>query len=282
MSEAAREAMQAYYDTCYPDMIEKVHRLLTGHAGENCIYTIGPSSGIVRFGEHLFAIDPAIRGQKGLEASADALRQLFSQVPLVFITHAHSDHFDMALNPLLADLPIRWVIPGYIGEERIVASGLRRENILRVAPGDRLVFGDLCVDVFDGKHYDADGIHGCEAVGYYMRCGGRSLLFLCDVRQYDAKFFPAFPSVDSLFMGVWLGRGQALQPDAGLLEQFCGLVASYKPQKAFLWHLYQSGRKLPDMWDYTHGGMIMDKLTETNPEIESILVKTGCRYALFD
>lgn len=282
MSEASRMAIQAYYDTYYPEMIRKITANLTdGANGGNSISMTGPSGGVVRLGDSVFAIDPAICGEKGLEASVTELRDLFSHIPLVFITHSHSDHFDRKLTAVLADLPIKWVIPYCISEDRITESGLKRENILRTAPGDRLMFGDLCIEVFDGMHHDADSSHGCDAVGYYITFNSRSLLIMGDVRQYDPKFFPVFPSVDSIFMGVWLGREKALEPDAVLLEQYCRFIAAYAPEKAFLWHLYQSARKLPDMWDYTHSALIMDRLLETNPEIETVVVKTGCRYPLF-
>ena len=246
---------------------------------DDSLWAISASGYIFRTGGTLFAVDPADR-TGAMKRSAEAeIRALFRDIPYIFITHYHDDHFDPNLARLLRDLPCKWIIPQPVLPEAMEKAGLREENILFVRPGDTLTLPGITAEVFQGHHFSRTGT-GIDEVIYRFTAGGKTIFLPGDVRDYGTEHFPDVDSPDLLIAHVWLGREQALCTSREAVEEFCDFVSFFRAKRIFLGHLWEFSRLANDLWRWEHAGRVMDGLALRLPETEVTPIRMFSRHDL--
>lgn len=262
--QSVRDALAAAYPAAVRAMAQALADLNKGDR----FYEFCPSGQIFRVGQICFAVDPAIREKTARDASMKEVHALLSQVPVVFFTHEHDDHFHTAMLRCMADLDCTWIIGDSLSKELLSASGLPPEKVRLVRPGDSFTVCGIGVEVFEGRHYDPDGSGtGVPAVMYLLTVGGKRIFLPADLRDYGADHLPVIDAPDVMIANIWLGRGTAGCTADGAYEEFCDFVAYYRPKKVYLGHLWEALRTPPDMWRWEHAGRIMDGLTYRMPTV---------------
>ncbi|TMG34376.1 MAG: MBL fold metallo-hydrolase [Chloroflexi bacterium] len=133
-------------------------------------------------------------------------------IDLVLISHGHHDHLHLPSLRRLEGRP-RIVVPAGLGH--LLAPVC--DDVVEIAPGQRLVVGRLVVEAIRARHHGGRGPLGptSEALGY--RVAGRSRVYFAG----DTDLFPEMSDlagqVDAALLPVWgwgprLGSGH-LDPD---------------------------------------------------------------------
>ena len=263
--EQQRAAAAAGARVRYQKELSNLAKELTLPQNSDGFYQFCSSGQVFRVGGVNFAVDPMIRNTVVRDQSVEEIRAVFAQVPAIFVTHPHDDHFDPEFAKQLADLDCIWVMDRTFPEDQLAQAGLRREKIRFVEPGDVLEVAGITVEVYPGCHFQPDGT-GVEAVIYLLTVGGRKIFLPADVRDYGADRLPVIDPPDCMIANVWLGRGQACCTDDGTYEEFCDYVAYFKPKKVFLGHVMEYARETTDLWRWEHAGRVMDSLERRLPE----------------
>jgi L-ascorbate metabolism protein UlaG (beta-lactamase superfamily) len=133
---------------------------------------------------------------------------LYEGIDLVLVSHLHLDHFDLPSLRLLGP-DVRLAVP--LGAGRLLArAGFGR--IDELAPGERIVQGDLAVTVTPARHGGYRPPFGprAAAVGYLLEAGPARIYF-----AGDTDLFPGMadlgPDLDVALLPVW-GWGPSLGP----------------------------------------------------------------------
>lgn len=270
-------AVLAAQAQAYPAALQAMAKSLAAQQNDR-FYTFCASGQVFCVGGRRFAVDIAIRDAAARNASIAAVRQLLEQIPVVFFTHEHDDHFNFSMLRQLADLDCIWVVGDSLSKELLAASGLRPETLRLVRPGDVFAVNGINVEVFEGRHYDPDGSGtGVPAVSYLLTVGGKRIFLPADLRDYGVDRLPEIAPPDVMFANIWLGRGLALDTDDGAYEEFCDYVAYYQPKRVFLGHLWEAMRTPEDMWRWEHAGRIMDGLARRMPAVTATPIQLfGC------
>ncbi|MBQ8612549.1 MAG: MBL fold metallo-hydrolase [Oscillospiraceae bacterium] len=264
----------------YPAALRAITQALETQTGDR-FYQFCASGQIFSVGGQRFAVDPAIREERARNASIGEVRELLAQIPVVFITHEHDDHFNFSMLRQMTDLDCIWVIGDSLTKKWLEASCLRPEKILLVRPGDAFEVCGIGVEVFEGSHYDPDGSGtGVPAVMYLLTVGGKRIFIPADLRDYGADRLPVIAPPDVMFANVWLGRAGAIGTADGAFEEFCDYVAYYRPAKVFLGHMWEAMRTPQDMWRWEHAGRIMDGLAKRMPAVQVTPLQMFNRYEL--
>ena len=271
-------ALQRATDAAYPAAVSAMAQAVAEETGDR-LYTFCASGQIFCVGGCRFAVDPVIRTPAVRDVCIGAARDLFGQLDAVFVTHRHEDHFDPDFSKALADLPCVWVFGHDFGEECIAASGLRPGQIRRVAPGEAFEIGGACVQVFEGRHFDAAG-GGVPAVMYHITAGGKRVFLPADVRDYRASGLPAISPPDVMIANVWLGRDKALCVSEEAYAAFADYVAHFAPRRVLLGHLNEFARDAANMWTFAHAARVADRLHDRLPQVEVTPLRLFERYAL--
>ncbi len=265
--EAAALAVKKAAEAAYPAALQRVCAALSSPQTGDRFYSVGPSGQVFCVGGIHFAVDVAIRDPEAQEASEENLRALFEKVSVTFITHEHVDHFNAPMLRRLKDVDCTWVIGDSLSKQLLDESGLERQKVRLVRPGDVLEVGGITVEVFEGRHYDPDGSGtGVPSVMYLLAVGGKRIFLPADVRDYGVDHLPCITAPDVMLANVWLGRGEACRTEDGVFEEFCDYVAYYRPKKVFLGHLWEYLREPDDLWRWEHAGRVMDGLALRLPE----------------
>ncbi|MBQ8898560.1 MAG: MBL fold metallo-hydrolase [Clostridia bacterium] len=277
-SERDKLAYARAADAAYPDGLSRVTDEYSA-SGENAFWPVCPSGYVFSLGGVKFALDPAIRSKAARSACAPQMARLLSLTDYVFITHDHDDHFDTGLIRLMGELPCKWVVGTNISQKLLADSGISREKLIFIAPGETLELPGIKVSAFEGCHFGHDG-SGVDSVMYLISAGGKELFFPGDVRDYGVHKMPDVVSPDAMFANLWLGRGMALATPEEAYGEFCDYVAFFRPQRVFLGHLMEYTRSVTDMWRYDHSGKAAVGLLTRMPQTETENIRLFKKYRL--
>lgn len=247
---------------------------------DNALWVMHAANYLARTGGVRWAIDPVRLSLLLPEAPSPNLAGL-GLLNFVLLTHTHKDHADTHIWRLLRDAPTQWVVPAYMLEMFLEATGQSQqqwgERLIIPKPLEPLLLHGLRVTPFDGLHWewdadapqDAPPTRGLPATGYLVESDDRRWLFPGDTRTYDHNRLPDFGPADMVFAHVWLGRESALLESPPELEAFCRFFAALNPrEKLILAHLYETSRTPQDCWVADHVKQVTAMLQPLLPDIQ--------------
>lgn len=250
---------------------------------EDAMYLLGPSSYLFSLDGIKIAVDPQVRRASDLEKIKDTVVPFFSKLSAVLVTHEHDDHFDTKLTNLLKDEALIWYLPHDMGKRWIEESGLRKESIRFVSPGDTFEIGSVKVRAFDTPHRPFGADWDLPERGYELTARGGRILLPGDIREYAYEEYPAMQGADLCVAHVWAGNN-TIDPAEYLPRMECAadrFATTFAAKKYFLCHLYEIGRQQHVMWDAEHAEILAKKITDRLPEAEAIMPILGRGYRLF-
>jgi len=182
---------------------------------------------------------------------------------------------------ILRDLPLKWYIPRFFGQERLANTLLPADKIAFIEAGVSFCVKDIRITPFDSPHSDPQRHTVTNEYGYFFETPDKNILFPVDVRVYDPDLLPRFGKIDILFQHVWFGSGQALNlPCEPKLTEMCAFAASFKPAKVYLGHLYEFDRGPDSMWTDRHAALAGERIKKLLPETEVVTLRIGKVYGL--
>lgn len=235
---------------------------------------------LFRTGKVRWAIDPLRLSVRLPEAPEPNLTGL-GALDFILLTHLDSDHRDRVLWRSLREQPTRWVVPQYMVDLFLEATGLTQqqwgERLVIPTPLAPVELHGLRVTPFEGMHWAWDAgapkagppTRGIPAMGYLVESQTKRWLFPGDTRTYDRSLLPDFGAVDVVFAHVWLGRASALLAKPPELENFSRFVAALSPREQIvLAHLYETSRPEKDCWVDVHATLAASVLRQHLPLIQ--------------
>lgn len=224
-----------------------------------------------------WAIDPfALSSRVEGVPQPDYARDL-QGLELVVLTHEHNDHLDRNLVNAVKDLPINWVIPGFLEQATIDAFQLPRERVITPVNGRPIQYRHLTLTPFNALHFR--GVHGVPETGYLAEFNHKRWLFPGDTRTYDRSALPEFGDLDGAVAHLWLGKTAAQNFPPRLLEDFCAFFAGFKARRLVITHLYEHGRDASDLWTLEHFAKVQEYLQRKHGCVPEAAL-TGASIAL--
>ena len=232
-----------------------------------------------------WAIDPAYCAPFifAPDGAADALQCL----DLVLLTHIHPDHFDLSLVKQLCrreDLII--AVPDFMSEALLAKVDVVNCDLRIVNSETIITVGDLKATAFESIHFnesfDGDAVIGCDELGWMIEVDGKRIMMPVDVRNYNQLHqFPDFGHIDWLFAHFWLGSGKAISFEEKEMDDFCRFICHFNSSHVCFTHLYEISRDPDNYWTFMHTGIAMDRLSATNPEMQTTVLRTGQKIKLW-
>ncbi len=279
MSEAERTAAIEDYKKHFPKYMNDVFTF--PGASADTVGMLGASFYVLQLGNSKIAIDPYIKLALLPELSLDTIINSFAHLDGILLTHEHRDHYDRKLIAILRDLPLKWYIPRFFGREKLAETALPEEKIVYVDADAGFFIKDIKITPFDSIHADPTRNTSTQEYGYFIESTEKNFLFPVDVRIYDPALLPRFGSIDTLFLHVWLGAGNALKPPRETrLDEMCAFAAALKPATIFLGHLYEFDRIPEEMWTTTHAALAEINIKKLLPETEVVTLSIGKVFSL--
>ena len=227
-----------------------------------------------------WALDPlSLTTRVGLTTHPDFQKDL-SALQLIVLSHIHSDHVDHNLLAALRDLPITWVIPGFMRDQVLSILPIESAQLIIPQPGVPINFGKLVLTPFNALHFNAKCHHGVPEMGYLAEFSDKRWLFPGDTRNYDVKALPSFGKLDGVLAHCWLGRGAALQPEDTIVSDLCQFYRSFSADRVIITHLHDFGRGPHDFWGLEHYDMIKKHYSQLVPVAELSYALMGDRITL--
>lgn len=273
----------AEYDLHFADWWRGVFSAYKRERGDR-LWLAGPSSYVFSLGGVRFAVDLQIRREEDLAKVADTLTEDLSLLSFILITHQHDDHMCIPLMQRLKDTAIRWYLPAGCREDLVQASGLRRENITFLQPGDRLQFGELSIFAFRTPHLGAGADQSqFPELGYLLSTPRGRVLLPADVRDYTYTDYPDFGEIDLCLSHLW-GGNDALDAAAytPMLRDCADFFARFGARRYFFAHLYEIGRPDLYMWQDGHAATVAARLAEHLPSAKTLVPRIGAGYDPFE
>lgn len=262
----------------YPSLWKKFTRDWRADDPQDALWLTFSANYLLRTAGVRWALDPfSLLTRTGGADQPEFARDLAS-LQLVALTHAHADHFDANLLAAIADLPICWLIPGFMLERVLQIADIPAERILIPQIGESLRFGALTLTPFEGLHIHAEG--GLPEMGYLAEFSGKRWLFPGDTRVYDAQRLPGFGSLDGVLAHLWLGKACALMDTPPLLDDFCRFFAGLVARRIVITHLEELGREPEDFWTRRHSRLVSGWLANIAPAASVSSALTGHRLNL--
>lgn len=248
--------------------------------GEHTFTLFGPSCYVLDADGSRVVIDPCLRFPWMTDQIAARIRNDFARVDAVVLTHAHEDHFDTTLLSMLRNCLVPIVVPEFFTPEQLASTSLPDTRFIRVRAGERIRLGRFIFTAYRSAHFRPSG-SGIDEMGYLIETSRQRMLFPCDVRDYNPAKLPPVGEVDTLFLHVWLGTANALNlPCEPFLSDTVRFVLATGARQVVLAHLMELARTLPELWTYTHAGLIADALIAARPDINILLPRLGVRLTL--
>ena len=270
----------AWADSVYPDEIRRISAELCDPARtDDRVYMIGSTAMIFKVGGAVFAVDPAIRSKTARSACWEPLKELFSHIPYIFITHEHVDHFDPELLFHIRDCGATLFVPASADKKMVEMTRYPAERLHELHVGDRLALPGIGLEAFEGRHFEQNG-KGVPSLMYLFRVGRKTLFLPNDVRDYGLDLMPDIAPPDIMFANVWLGRGDAEHVHPAFYDEFCDYVAAFRPRRVYLGHLCEWLRKSTDIWTWEHAGRVQDGLTERMPGTPAEILRIFRTYPI--
>lgn len=194
-------------------------------------------------------------------------------LPLVVLSHSHSDHLDLNLIAALRDLPIQWVIPDFLLDRIRTEADLAPEKIIIPRPEKGLRIDNLIITPFEGLHIHGD--HGVPAMGYLAEFSEKRWLFPGDTRTFNFSKLPDFGKLDGVVGHLWLGKAEALEFRPSKLKDFCDFFSQFTTKQLIITHLREYGRKSNELWDLHHFKLVRTHIHELMPELSVMAALMG-------
>lgn len=244
---------------------------------------LGPSSYLFKLGRARIAADPQIRRRSDLEKVKDTILPFFQGLSAILITHEHDDHFDKKLTNLLKDTNLVWYLPSRMKERWIEESGLRKECMRFVSPGDEFDLDGVHVRAFHSPHVPNGATFEMDERGYELTTEKGRILLPGDIREYSYAGYPPMQGADYCFAHVWAGNNTVTPAEyLPRMEQCADFFARFAAKEYFLGHLYEIGREQHVMWDTEHAEILTALLKSRLPETKVCTPILGRRYPLFE
>ncbi len=219
--------------------------------------------------------DPSVRAAGKITGMTEKLPGLLKKADYIFISHAHSDHFDKDVVRLSAGKGPKWIIPDFM-VDKALSLGLSENEIVTSRANEPLSLGNLTVYPFKGRHFRPVSGKGVPCMGYKITSeGAPSILLVGDVRDYSVCDLPDVGRADVVFAHVWLGDKKCMEKDFPMIADFVRFYSSFGAKKIFLTHLYESGRAEESCWRREHAEMIRKSFSETSPDVEVVIPAYG-------
>jgi L-ascorbate metabolism protein UlaG (beta-lactamase superfamily) len=231
-----------------------------------------------------FAVDLQVRREEDLARIAPHLSEDVSDLSFILITHQHDDHMCLPLMQKLKDTDIHWYLPAGCRADLVAASGLRREKITFLEPGERLQFGELSISAFRTPHLGAGEDQSLfPELGYLLTTPRGQILLPADVRDYSFTSYPDFGEIDLCLAHLW-GGNDALDPAAytPMLAACADFFARFGAKRYFFAHLYEIGRPDLYMWQDTLADIVAARLRAHLPTVKTHLPRIGEGYDPFE
>lgn len=216
-------------------------------------------------------LDPIMLGNRVPEAPQIDVRTSFKNLDFVLLTHAHTDHVDIALWNQFKNFNCQWVVPEHMVPFFMERTGLTPDRFITARPLSVVDIANIRITPFNGLHHEqkASGIRtNVPATGYLVETKNKRYLLPGDIRTYDTSLLPAFGPVDAVFAHVFLGRSEALRPLPSLLHDFVQFFLHCRPRKILLTHLYEVARAPEDCWLTQHARMAKAAFKNANPKVK--------------
>ena len=192
--------------------------------------------------------------------------ELFRDLKLMIITHAHADHFEERTVRMLSQLSMDWVVPDFLGKQAL-EYGIRPEKLHLIHAGEALTMGPLTIQAFEGHHFRPTNHKGIDELCYHISAeNAPSLAFPADVRDYSLESAPAMPPADYCFAHVWLGDDNCLDTEFPMAEDFAHFMLQYTEKNIFLTHLWESSRTDEQMWRDYHAQLVTETIHKISPK----------------
>ena len=264
----------------YPQVWQQLVEDWRSSEGEDALWLTYAANYLLRTAGFHWALDPlSLTTRVGLTTHPDFQKDL-SALQLIVLSHIHSDHVDPKLLANLRDLPITWVIPGFMRDQVLSILPIDPSRLIIPQPGVPITFGKLVLTPFNGLHYNAKCHHGVPEMGYLVEFTSKRWLFPGDTRNYDLSALPEFGKLDGILAHCWLGRGRALEPDGAILNEFCHFYHSLNAARVIVTHLHDFERGPHDFWGLDHYRMIEKRYHQFEPGADLSYALMGDRIAL--
>ncbi|MBR6747777.1 MAG: MBL fold metallo-hydrolase [Clostridia bacterium] len=280
MREEWKDAAIGAYRTRYHQVWGHSFDQLSSGNYDRCVWYTGPSSYLLRWGSVRIGIDLQFRMSWIREQIESRLAKDLASLDALIVTHSHSDHFDPEVLKAVAGSSVKVYLPAFLDQEKVYVTGLTDDQIVWLAFGDRFSIGELSFTTLEAPHMGKDG-HGVPEVGFIAEGDGKRIFFPGDVRNYETTLYSQVGHVDTMFLHIWLGRGNALNfPCEPWLSELTAFASSFTPDTVYCGHLYEIGRPLHEMWTYTHAGLVRDSLVAQLPDCDVTAPRLGQPYPL--
>ena len=226
---------------------------------------ISTSSYLFSTNGYKWAMDVSFLSLYQLAETPSRVKEYLGDIDCMVLTHAHGDHAEERTIRALSQTNISWIVPDFMVDS-VVSFGVRREKIVSVHPGDRIMSGPLNIQVLEGRHYRTGTKSGAEAVGYLITADNApTLAFPGDVRDYVIKDSEAF-NADHCFAHVWL-TDHALDPEKYVPKsrEFAEFMLHMSRKSIFLTHL-NANREATKRWTMHHACVVKNAIRERSPE----------------
>lgn len=264
----------------YPQVWQQLVEDWRSAVGEDALWLTYAANYLLRTAGIHWALDPlSLTTRVGLTAHPDFQKDL-SALQLIVLSHIHSDHVDHNLLAALRDLPITWVIPGFMRDQVLSILPIEPSRLITPQLGVPITFGKLVLTPFDALHFNTKCHHGVPEIGYLAEFTGKRWLFPGDTRNYDVSALPKFGKLDGVLAHCWLGRGRALEPDPAILSDFCHFYRSLNAARVIVTHLHDFGRGPYDFWDLEHYRIIEKYYDQLEPGVKLSYALMGDRISL--
>ena len=196
----------------------------------------------------------------------------------VVLTHRHADHLDLELLSELVDLPILWIVPGFLLEDLKTIFREKTPRVIVPRPGDPIKINNLTLTPFKGLHF-RDG-NGVPEIGYLAEFSGKRWAFPGDTRVFPPQNLTKLGSLEGIFARLWLEKKCALHEEPPLLEEFCRFFTEPAPRRLVITHMHELARNPDDFWDTSHFSQVYAKCQELKPEVLVTSAWMGMSVAL--
>lgn len=245
-------------------------------AYHDCFSLCGPSSYIIRLGSIAFAVDPCVRQNFSRQRLPD-IANMLKGLKYIFITHEHVDHYDTFIMRALSGSGTKWIIPDFIR-----CDYLQPDEIITARKLSILSLDGMTALPFSSLHYRPGSSNGIPEYGYIIKCAGKMIFMPGDIRDYSYDDLPdcrTGKGIDLMFAHLWMGDNAAGNfPCEPYRSQFADFIAAFKPRRAAITHLYESGRERDSIWTYAHAGIAADAVFARNPNIDCFAPRLGRIY----
>jgi hypothetical protein len=220
-----------------------------------------------------WAVDPVLLSNRIPEVPVLDVTHDLADLEFVLLSHAHSDHRDIALWSQLQNSRCHWIVPDHMTDFFAHEVSVSDSAYSVAIPGKDIAVSGVRIVPFEAPHYErleTGGTNHVDSTGYLVEVAGDSYLFPGDIRTYDPLCLKPFRDVSAVFAHVFLGRSSAVVCDPPLLEAFVDFYLSCHPKKIVLSHLSELGRDPENCWLSSHAQAVAKAFRTADSNVEIV------------